>query len=239
MADDDLTIKFRTKGQQLILVRGAPLASGAINALYVEVEFDPSWDQFVSRTVNFYKSYTTKSAMIPTGTNVAQIPHEITDYFIPEDTGHWDTNCWINVSGVGERKSITTNRLQVKIALGGEGEAITDPTPTLYAQLLNAIESGSIVAVSSVNGKTGRVELSTDDIPEGAENKYMTAEEREKLANIPEGGATKNHDELEHRDYENSHPIEAITNLRKELDEKNEDIKLSLVDGKICITFEV
>lgn len=174
MANEDLTIKFRTQGAKLILVSAAPLASGAINALYVEVEFDESWDDFPARTVNFYKSYTTRSAMIPSGTNVATIPHEITDYFVPEELGHYDPNCWINVSGVGDHKHITTNRVHTPIAIGGDGEAEADPTPTLYAQLLNAIDSGGIVAVSSVNGKTGAVVLSTDDIPEGAHNKYAT-----------------------------------------------------------------
>lgn len=239
--DEDLIVKFRTQGQRLILVSKAPLATGAISATHVQIEFDPSWEQFPQRLVHFYKSWTTKSAIVPMSGEPVPIPAEILEYFVPENTGHWDPTCWINAAGVGDHKTITTNRIRLEIALGEMGEAPMDPSPTLYEQLLNAIESGGIIApVLSVNDKLGHVQLYTDDIPEKqfASNHWMTTEEREGLRKLLEEGFTANHDELEHLDWPDQHPIEAIIGLREELEKKNDYVALSIVDGQLCVTYD-
>lgn len=45
-------------------------------------------------------------------------------------------------------------------------------------------------AVISVNGESGEVTITTDDVDEGAANKYVTATEKDKIANLPENTGT-------------------------------------------------
>ena len=45
-------------------------------------------------------------------------------------------------------------------------------------------------AVISVNGKSGEVTITADDIEEGSANKYVTAAEKDKIANLPENTDT-------------------------------------------------
>ena len=221
MPNPDVTVKFRTQGQKLILVHDAPLATGAISAVYVEIEFDPSWDMFPHKTVNFYKAWTTKCKVVPTGVNYVEIPAEILQYYQNPESGCWDEHCWINVNGVGLTRTISTNRIETKIALGGVGD-ITDPTPTVYEQLLSLIESGGVTgAVTSVNGKVGDVVLSSDDIPEGAEHLYLTQEERYKIEHM-EVGTQSDWDVTDPEDPAYIH---------------NKPDLFDVVDGKLCAVY--
>jgi hypothetical protein len=123
------TIKLAADHGTLKIIKNYTPASETINGVKVEIDFrTDEWDG-LAKTVGFYRGKDSYGQLLADGENSCEVPWEV----LTED-GFYD----INVIGISENCTLTTNRVRLRIDLGGAKNLIEPqaPTPTLYEQLL-------------------------------------------------------------------------------------------------------
>jgi hypothetical protein len=130
------TIQLMTADQSLIAVGKVKLASGDVDSVWLEVDFDSAWDGFINRTATFHtsKDATVLEALMID--NKCIIPHEV----LAESC-----TLFIGVRGVpADGSAIKTSSLvKYKIVEGAEpGYTTVHPTMDLYQQFLAAMQEG-------------------------------------------------------------------------------------------------
>lgn len=128
------TIKLAAEHGNLKIIKNYTPASETINGVKVEIDFrTDEWDR-LKKTVGFYRGKDSYGKLLTGGENTCEVPWEV----LTED-GFYD----INVIGISENCTLTTNRVRQHVNLGGAKNLIESsaPTPTIYEQLLTMIGS--------------------------------------------------------------------------------------------------
>ncbi len=127
-------IKLVTNDQQLTASQKPKLASGDVESVKVQVEFDVFWDDFIAKSAVFHtsKNLTVYEALLTN--NECIIPHEVL-----AEPG----TLFIGIRGITSDGSAVKTSTLVKytIAQGAEaGESTAEPTPDMYQQYLQAMD---------------------------------------------------------------------------------------------------
>ena len=121
-------INLMTSDQELIAVESPKLSSGDVNTDKIKVDFDDFWNDF-SKTATFFKEGDKNIYETLFIDNHAVVPHEVLDT---------DGNIYIGVRGTNGTSIKTSTLLKYKVVKGaGLGTESSEPTPTIYQQLLN------------------------------------------------------------------------------------------------------
>lgn len=134
MNENIATIKLAAEHGKLTIIKNYTPASETINGVKVEIDFrTDEWDR-LKKTVGFYRGKDSYGKLLTGGENTCEVPWEV----LTED-GFYD----INVIGISENCTLTTNRVRQHVNLGGAKNLIESsaPTPTIYEQLLTMIGS--------------------------------------------------------------------------------------------------
>lgn len=127
-------IKLTTNDQQLTASQKPKLASGDVESVKVQVEFDVFWDDFIAKSAVFHTSkYMTVYETLLTN-NECIIPHEVL-----AEPG----TLFIGIRGITSDGSAvkTSTLLKYTIVQGAEaGESTAEPTPDMYQQYLQAMD---------------------------------------------------------------------------------------------------
>lgn len=126
------TIKLAAEHGKLTIIKNYTPASETVNGVKVEIDFrTDEWDG-LKKTVGFYRGKNPYGKIIKDGETSCEVPWEI----LIED-GFYD----VNIIGISENCTLTTNRVRLRINLGGYKDLIeaSEPTPTLYEQLLDML----------------------------------------------------------------------------------------------------
>ena len=149
-----------TEDQHLVATILPKLAQNNVNTVRLSVDFDASWDTYTARSAVF----TTSKSVRPYSVKMSASG----DCLIPPEVLAEECKLYIVVEGVnsstGAKKSST--RLTVKVLGGHPAVIISDPSPSVYQQLLTAnavlasrmseLEAGGTVDGSEVIGiRTG------------------------------------------------------------------------------------
>ena len=127
-------IKLAADHGNLKIIKNYTPASETINGVKVEIDFrTDEWDG-LKKTVGFYCGKDSYGKLLEDGENSCEVPWEVLD-----KDGFYD----INVIGISENCTLTTNRVRQRVNLGGAKGLIESsaPTPTLYEQLLVVMEA--------------------------------------------------------------------------------------------------
>jgi hypothetical protein len=128
------TIKLAADHGNLKIIKNYTPASETINGVKVEIDFrTDEWDG-LKKTVGFYRGKDSYGQIIKDNETSCEAPWEV----LTEDGTYY-----VNVIGISENCTLTTNRVQLRINLGGYKNLIESsvPTPTLYEQLLVMVET--------------------------------------------------------------------------------------------------
>ena len=121
-------INLMTSDQELIAVESPKLSSGDVNTDKIKVDFDDFWNDF-SKTATFFKEGDKNIYETLFIDNYAVVPHEVLDT---------DGNIYIGVRGINGTSIKTSTLLKYKVVKGaGLGTESSEPTETIYQQLLN------------------------------------------------------------------------------------------------------
>ena len=121
-------INLMTSDQELIAVESPKLSSGDVNTDKIKVDFDDFWSDF-SKTAVFFKEGDKNIYETLFIDNYAVVPHEVLDT---------DGNIYIGIRGTNDTSIKTSTLLKYKVVKGaGLGTESSEPTPTIYQQLLN------------------------------------------------------------------------------------------------------
>lgn len=172
-----------TEDQHLIATILPKLAQNNVNTVRLHVTFDSSWDSYPVKSAIFTTSKSVRPYTVPLSTDG--------DCLIPAEVLAEECKLYIVVRGenttTGATKSST--RLTVKVLGGHPAVIISDPTPSVYQRLLNAIAVNEArvnnLATLEDGSTTGDAELA--DIRVGADGTtYDTAGEavREQVSNV-------------------------------------------------------
>ena len=150
------TIKLAAEHGKLTIIKNYTPASETINGVKVEIDFrTDEWDG-LKKTVAFYRGKDSYGKLLADGETSCDVPWEV----LVEDGSYY-----INVIGVSENCTLTTNRVQLRVNLGGYKNLVESsaPTPTLYEQLLSMIESfNSSDYITLTNGLMQQQLMATD-----------------------------------------------------------------------------
>ena len=127
-------IKLAVEHGNLKIIKNYTPASETINGVKVEIDFrTDEWNE-LAKTVGFYRGKNPYGQLLGEGEISCFVPWEI----LAEDGPYQ-----INVIGISKNCTLTTNRVQLRIDLGGCKNLVdsVEPTPTLYEQLLGAMQS--------------------------------------------------------------------------------------------------
>lgn len=127
-------IKLVTNDQQLTASQKPKLASGDVESVKVQVEFDVFWDDFIARSAVFHtaKHMTVYEALLTN--NECIIPHEVLT-----EPG----TLFIGIRGIASDGGAvkTSTLIKYTITQGAEaGETTAEPTPDMYQQYLQAMD---------------------------------------------------------------------------------------------------
>lgn len=127
-------IKLVTNDQQLTVSQKPKLASGDVESVKVQVEFDVFWDDFIAKSAVFHtaKHMTVYEALLTN--NECTIPHEVL-----AEPG----TLFIGIRGIASDGGAVKTSTLVKytITQGAEaGESTAEPTPDMYQQYLQAMD---------------------------------------------------------------------------------------------------
>lgn len=127
-------IKLTTNDQQLTASQKPKLASGDVESVKVQVEFDVFWDDFIAKSAVFHTSkYMTVYEALLTN-NECIIPHEVL-----AEPG----TLFIGIRGIASDGGAvkTSTLVRYTIVQGAEaGESTAEPTPDMYQQYLQAMD---------------------------------------------------------------------------------------------------
>ena len=158
-------MKIEICGTTVRCIQPMLLTAGLVGA-QAEFTFDAAWDG-LSRIAVFTDGLVTKDAVLGAD-NRCEIPHEVLT-----EAGRVLCVGVYGAAGDGTVVIPTASEACGMVRIGAEptGDESYPPTPDVAAQLLQRIEavessggSGGSGAVQSVNGKTGRVELTAEDV---------------------------------------------------------------------------
>ena len=163
-------IRISCTDQTLKTVEAPVVSSGGIGENKVIFDFCPLWDGFSKVAVFQLNEDTAYQAVIGTDNSC----------IIPAEPLMSQGNLYIGVYGVNaEGVKRTTSLLKYKVAQGAlEGVKPTEPTPEIYEQILAKIADVAYpeVPVQSVNGKSGKVILTPEDIGAQPAGNYIIGE---------------------------------------------------------------
>ena len=161
-------MKIEICGTSVRCIQPMLLTAGLVGA-QAEFTFDAAWDG-LSRIAVFTDGLVTKDAVLGAD-NRCEIPHEVLT-----EAGRVLCVGVYGAAGDGTVVIPTASEACGMVRIGAEptGDESYPPTPDVAAQLLQRIEAvessgggggtGGSGAVQSVNGKTGRVELTAEDV---------------------------------------------------------------------------
>ena len=153
-----MTIIYAATNDQVLVARILPkLAQSNINMVRLHVDFDSSWDEVSARSAVFTTSNNPRTyEAIFSAAGDCLIPHEV----LAEECKLYITVKGVN-SSTGTVKAST--KLTVKVLDGTPAVIVSDPSPSVYNQLLTAIalERARIdnIAKLSSGSTTGDAEL--------------------------------------------------------------------------------
>lgn len=136
-----VTIFIVTNGQVISGMRMPVIACNSVKSVRLHVDFDSAWDGFGKSAIFFTSKDSTPYEAVISSDGNCIIPHEV----LIESC-----NLFIGLQGVktttGEK--LTTTLLKYKIYAGTPSLIVSDPTPTVYQQLLIAYaNAGTEIAV--------------------------------------------------------------------------------------------
>jgi hypothetical protein len=128
------TIKLAAEHGNLTIIKNYTPASETVNGVKVEIDFRSDEWGGLKKTVGFYRGKDPYGQLLKNNENSCAVPWEI----LTED-GFYD----VNIIGISENCTLTTNRVRLRINLGGSKNIIESqaPTPTLYEQLLGILQT--------------------------------------------------------------------------------------------------
>lgn len=163
-------IRISCTDQTLKTIEAPVVSSGGIGENKVIFDFCPLWEGFSKIAVFSLNEDTPYQAVIGTDNSCV----------IPAEPLMSQGNLYIGVYGVNaDGVKRTTSLLKYKIAQGAlEGVKPTEPTPDIYEQILSKIADVAYpeVPVQSVNGKSGKVMLTPEDIGAQPAGNYIIGE---------------------------------------------------------------
>lgn len=127
------TIQVKCVDQNLQILNSPMVASGGIQETSMQFEFCPKWDG-LGKTAVFYKDRSKVYNVALDGENKCLIPDEVM-----QEAGR----IYFGVYGTSETKRKTTFILKYDIQEGAffEGDAPSEPTPNIYAQIIQQYQS--------------------------------------------------------------------------------------------------
>lgn len=128
------TLNVILNDQTLIAAEKVKLASGDIDSVFLNVEFDAAWDEFPHRTASFF-----------TSRNATPIERLLTDdqCIVPADVLAKSCTMYVGIIGVSEDGSTvkTSDNVRFKIVQGANHSQTTiSPKLNLYQQYLEAVK---------------------------------------------------------------------------------------------------
>ena len=139
-------MKFLATGNRLVLTEADRLVSGSINIYTCEFTFDGSWGGYMPTAVFEGGGKSVEMAVID---NVCQVPFELLKP---------NARIRVGIYGIsGDKRRPTTYAEWMPVEVGTEtgGAAQTPPDPTVYEQLLQAINDGRLTGPQGPKGDTG------------------------------------------------------------------------------------
>ena len=139
-------MKLFATGNRLVLTEADRLVSGSINIYTCEFAFDDSWAGYMPTAVFEGAGKAVEMAVID---NVCQVPFEL---LTP------NARIRVGIYGIsGDKRRPTTYAEWMPVERGTEtgGAAETPPDPTVYEQLLQAINEGRLTGPQGPKGDTG------------------------------------------------------------------------------------
>ena len=139
-------MKLFATGNRLVLTEADRLVSGSINIYTCEFAFDDSWAGYMPTAVFEGSGKAVEMAVID---NVCQVPFEL---LTP------NARIRVGIYGIsGDKRRPTTYAEWMPVERGTEtgGAAETPPDPTVYEQLLQAINEGRLTGPQGPKGDTG------------------------------------------------------------------------------------
>lgn len=139
-------MKLFATGNRLVLTEADRLVSGSINIYTCEFTFDDSWAGYMPTAVFECGGKAVEMAVID---NVCQVPFEL---LTP------NARIRVGIYGIsGDKRRPTTYAEWMPVERGTEtgGAAETPPDPTVYEQLLQAINEGRLTGPQGPKGDTG------------------------------------------------------------------------------------
>lgn len=163
-----MTTIYTTTSDQLLVASVLPaLARNNVETVRLFVEFDSAWDGYPARSAVFTTSLSSKPYEVIISSGFCLVPQEV----LAEPC-----RLYITVKGVSSAGAVkSSTRLTLKVSEGAPSVVLSDPTPTVYQQLLN--ENAVLKARLSAQEAAGTVEGSeVIGIRTGADGKvYPTA----------------------------------------------------------------
>lgn len=132
MDNNTAVIKLAAQHGNLTIIKNYTPASETINGVRVEVDFRTDEWQNLQKTVGFYRGNNSYGKLLTNGELGCDVPWEVLET---------DGVYFVNIVGVSENCTLTTNRVQLRINLGGRKDLIPskEPTPTVYEQILGLL----------------------------------------------------------------------------------------------------
>ena len=174
-------INLMTSDQELIAVESPKLSSGDVNTDKIKVDFDDFWNDF-SKTATFFKEGDKNIYETLFIDNYAVVPHEVLDT---------DGNIYIGVRGTNDTSIKTSTLLKYKVVKGaGSGTESSEPTPTIYQQLLNDYKNVKPIADSaksiadSAKSTAQTAKTAVDNHTSNKSNPHEVTKEQVGLGNV-------------------------------------------------------
>ena len=164
-----MQLEFKIDQQIITRLDTNKVVGNSKHYLYAKFSFSKEWEG-VEKTAVFRKAdIYSKGSGVPYSViledDMCEVPHEVIS----------DPMFLVSVFG-GER--ITANRVEIPVLQSGyaEGETPSEPTPTVYEQILEKTKNMEKLAEDVVEGESSRVEAEQQRAE--AENKRVQAEEK-------------------------------------------------------------
>lgn len=157
------TLNTLTNDQTLIAAEKIKLASGDIDSVFLAVEFDAAWDEYVNRSASFYTSF---------NSNVEEILLTDDKCTVPAKMLEQEGTLFIGVIGVSaDGKRVKTSTYAKYTLIKGAEHAFTTIKPTLdlYQQYLIAVDEKTAPIIKALQANfeekyAGLLQAMTGDV---------------------------------------------------------------------------